>query len=122
MEAMDFGARELALREERRQLSDRLAPQREKWQRRNRAYYRNIERLVRFIVPEGASVLEIGCGLGDLLAALKPGDGLGIDQSPQLVDLARQRHADLRFAVADAETLEAARTGSAWRTWSISSS
>jgi SAM-dependent methyltransferase len=108
MEAMDFGARELALREERRQLSDRLAPQREKWQRRNRAYYRNIERLVRFIVPEGASVLEIGCGLGDLLAALKPGDGLGIDQSPQLVELARQRHADLRFAVADAETLEAA--------------
>src|SRR5258708_28822165 len=53
MEAMDFGARELALREERRQLSDRLAPQREKWQRRNRAYYRNIERLVRVIRPRG---------------------------------------------------------------------
>lgn len=104
---MNFGARELALREHRRQLYDRLAPQREHWQARNRAYYRNIERLVRFIVPEGASVLEIGSGLGDLLAALKPADGVGIDQSPQLVGLAQRRHPELRFAVADAETLDA---------------
>lgn len=107
MDAMNFGARELALREHRRQLYDRLAPQREHWQARNRAYYRNIERLVRFIVPEGASVLEIGSGLGDLLAALKPADGVGIDQSPQLVGLAQRRHPELRFAVADAETLDA---------------
>ena len=42
---------------------------------RTRAYYRAIERLVRFVVPEGASVLEIGCGTGDLLAALKPASG-----------------------------------------------
>lgn len=107
MDAMNFAARELALREDRRQLYDRLAPQREHWQARNRAYYRNIERLVRFIVPEGASVLEIGSGLGDLLAALKPADGVGIDQSPQLVALAQRRHPELRFAVADAETLDA---------------
>jgi hypothetical protein len=57
MEATNFSARELALREEHRQLSDRFAPQREQWRRRNRACYRDIERLVRFIGPEGASVL-----------------------------------------------------------------
>jgi SAM-dependent methyltransferase len=107
MKSMGFIERELALREERRELYGRLAAEREKWQRRNRAYYRNIERLVRFIVPEGASVLEIGSGLGDLLAALKPAEGVGVDQSPQLVGLAQERHPELRFVVADAETLEA---------------
>jgi SAM-dependent methyltransferase len=103
----DFERRELETRGERIALYDRLAPERERWQRRNRAYYRNIERLVRFVVPEGASVLEIGCGLGDLLASLKPSEGIGIDASPQMIGLARQRHPGLRFAVADAETLDA---------------
>jgi SAM-dependent methyltransferase len=103
----DFDLRERAQREERIALYDRLAPDRERWQKRNRTYYRNIERLVRFIVPEGASVLEIGCGLGDLLASLKPADGLGVDLSPRLVELARQRHPELRFAVADAESMDA---------------
>jgi SAM-dependent methyltransferase len=102
-----FSAREQVLREERRGLYDRLAPERERWQQRSRAYYRNIERLIRFIVPEGASVLEIGCGLGDLLASLKPAEGLGVDLSPRHVELARARHPQLRFAVADAETLDA---------------
>src|SRR5437762_11433811 len=72
METTKFALGERARREELRDLYDRFAPQREDWQRRNRAYYRNIERLVRFTVPEGASVLEIGSGLGDLLAALEP--------------------------------------------------
>ena len=107
METTEFHFREQALREQRRTLYDQLAPAREGWQRRSRAYYRNIERLVRFVVPEGASVLEIGCGLGDLLSSLKPSDGLGVDASPQLVGLARQRHPDLRFVVTDAETLDA---------------
>ena len=107
MEMTEFSQREHAQREAHRELYGRLAPEREKWQRRSRAYYRNIERLVRFIVPEGASVLEIGCGLGDLLAALKPAEGVGVDQSPQLVGLARLRHPGLRFVIADAETLDA---------------
>ncbi len=102
-----FDQRERTQREERLSLYQRMAPERERWQRRNRAYYRNIERLVRFAVPEGASVLEIGCGLGDLLASVKPADGLGVDLSPQMVELARRRHPELRFAVTDAETLDA---------------
>src|SRR5260370_8295892 len=88
----DFDLRERAQREERIALYDRLAPDRERWQKRNRTYYRNIERLVRFIVPEGASVLEIASGLGDLLASLKPSDGLAAGASPPLDALPRPPH------------------------------
>jgi len=86
---------------------DRLADVRDRWRQRSRSYYDAIERLIKFAVPEGASVLEIGCGTGDLLAALHPADGLGVDLSPRIVAVARGKHPHLRFEVADAETLDA---------------
>jgi SAM-dependent methyltransferase len=85
---------------------DRFAPERDRWRKRSGAYYGAIERLVRFVVPEGASVLEVGCGTGDLLAALHPSDGVGVDVSSRMVEIARQKHPDLRFEVADAESLD----------------
>src|SRR5438067_7487985 len=85
---------------------DRFAPERDRWRRRGRAYYDAIERLVRFVVPEGASVLEIGCGTGDLLAALQPREGVGIDLSPRLVARAKEKHPHLEFLVGDAEAPE----------------
>src|SRR5438105_5552622 len=85
---------------------DRLAPERDRWRRRNAAYYDAIERLARFVVPPGASVLEIGCGTGGLLAALRPSDGVGLDLSPRMVEIARRKHPHLRFEVADAESLD----------------
>src|SRR5690242_6649625 len=38
----------------------------------DRYYHRLVEAYFQFFIPPGASVLEIGCGLGDLLASLKP--------------------------------------------------
>lgn len=82
-----------------------VAPQLEGWQRRNRYYYRDMERLHQFLIPPGAQVLEIGCGLGDLLASVSPSVGVGIDFSDAVVGLARQRHPQLQFYCLDAETL-----------------
>jgi SAM-dependent methyltransferase len=45
----------------------------------------------RFIRP-GERVLEWGCGAGDLLAALQPSAGLGLDADPAQVAAARRRH------------------------------
>lgn len=86
---------------------DRFADERDRWRARNRAYYRSIERLARFVVPEGASVLEIGCGTGDLLAAVKPSRGVGIDVSPKMIARARAKHPKLEWIVDDAEELSA---------------
>lgn len=68
----------------------------------NRFYQRLVRRYYSFVVPPGASVLELGCGLGDLLAEVKPSRGIGVDFSAKTVALARQRHPGLEFHVGNA--------------------
>src|SRR5947209_3158794 len=67
-----------------------------------RYYQRLLQGYYAFWVPPGLRVLELGCGLGDLLAAVKPARGVGVDFSPSMVSLARQRHPELEFQVMDA--------------------
>lgn len=86
-----------------RDLADRLAPEREAWILRNSYYYEQDYRYMRFLVPEGLRVLDLGCGTGRLLAALKPSRGVGIDISPRMVEVARQKHPELEFRVGDVE-------------------
>jgi len=70
-------------------------------------YYRNrLIQVFRLLVPDGSKVLEVGCARGDLLAALKPGQGIGIDISSEMVAAARNRHPELEFIVADAHKLD----------------
>lgn len=84
---------------------DRLASDRAHWRRRYRYYYRLVEAYFRYLIPSNASVLEIGCGTGELLAGLRPKRGLGIDVSPQMIAMARSRFPDLEFRVEDLESL-----------------
>lgn len=66
-------------------------------------YYRQrLLSVYREIIPAGSCVLEIGCGTGDLLAALAPTAGVGIDLSPQMIEGAKKRHPHLAFQVGDA--------------------
>ena len=67
-----------------------------------RHYQQLLRKQYAFWVPPGLRVLEVGCGLGDLLAAVKPARGVGVDFSPAMIALARQRHPELEFHVADA--------------------
>lgn len=75
------------------------------------AYHRRLERVYRFLVPAGARVLELGCGRGDLLAAVEPAVGVGVDLSPEMVAQARERHPALRFLLADAHEVADALRG-----------
>jgi SAM-dependent methyltransferase len=85
---------------------DALAPARARWRRRARGYHVELERFVRFLVPPDATVLEVGCGTGDLLAAVaSPEKSLGIDFSEAMIRAARSRHPEHRFLVGDAERL-----------------
>jgi SAM-dependent methyltransferase len=89
---------------------DRFAPVEGRWRRRNRTYHRLLEQIFRFHVPPGQRVLEIGCGGGDLLAALRPAVGVGVDVSPGMIALARSRHPELRFEAVAGERLDLGET------------
>lgn len=85
---------------------DHYAEEVERWHALNAGYHRAVARLATFYVPPGARVLEIGSGTGDLLAALRPSRGLGVDISRAMVRLAAHKHPDLEFRHMAAERLE----------------
>jgi SAM-dependent methyltransferase len=89
---------------------DRFGDDEATWKRRNATYHRLVRQLMRFNVPPDARVLEIGSGSGDLLAALEPSYGVGVDVSPRMVARARERHPRLRFEVGAGEELELGET------------
>ncbi len=86
--------------------SDSMASERRKWIERNSAYYEDDWRYMRFLVPEGRRIVELGCGTGTLLAELKPSEGVGVDISPQMVACARADHPELTFIEGDIEDHE----------------
>jgi ubiquinone/menaquinone biosynthesis C-methylase UbiE len=77
--------------------------QQERWRKINEVYYGEDRQFMRFLVPPGKRVLELGCGCGDLLAALAPSYGVGIDFSPIAIQRAKAQHPGLQFHVGDAE-------------------
>lgn len=84
----------------------KTAAKREKWNHRNRFYHRSLEKYFSFIIPHGKRVLELGCGSGDLLNAVQPAYGVGIDFAPEVIDMAVQKYPNLHFRVDDAECSE----------------
>lgn len=72
--------------------------------RRHRYYYDYLTRILQVRVPQGQRVLDLGCGSGHLLAALRPSRGVGIDISGPAIGTARERHGDdsLSFVQGDA--------------------
>lgn len=88
---------------------DALAGERQHWMKKNWHYYQDQIAFLRYNIPAGKSVLEIGCGTGSILAALQPSRGVGIDISAKMIDEARKnlfQLTKLEFICADAEELE----------------
>jgi len=65
-------------------------------------YRRRLIQVYQYLVAPGQKIAELGCSQGDLLAALKPSLGYGVDFSSEMVSRARARYPDLHFVQADA--------------------
>jgi ubiquinone/menaquinone biosynthesis C-methylase UbiE len=75
----------------------------ERWRKINAAYHEDDLKFMRFLIPPGKRVLELGCGTGELLAALEPSYGVGVDFGANTIARARARFPGLDFILGDAE-------------------
>jgi SAM-dependent methyltransferase len=94
-----MSARKLAIRD----LVDRQATEREHWLKRGAAFHGEDLLYLKFLIPEGLRILELGCGTGHLLAALKPSFGVGVDFSEAMIREARKANPHLTFLAGDVE-------------------
>jgi SAM-dependent methyltransferase len=79
------------------------AAQRQIFRKRAAFFHEEDLRYLRFLIPAGLRILELGCGTGDVLAGLEPSYGLGVDFSAAVIEQARRLHAGLEFRVGDVE-------------------
>ena len=93
-------------KEEVRRHADASAAERAKWRRRASFFHSEDLHFLKFLIPEGARVLELGCSTGELLAALKPSFGVGVDLSGEAIEQARRAYPGLTFVTGDIESAE----------------
>lgn len=77
-----------------------------RWRKRNLFYYQWLEKIYRFSIPPKSSVLHVGCECGDLLNAVDPSYGVGVDPEPDNIKLAKQRFPHLNFHLQDVNELD----------------
>ena len=94
------------MRDARRAFQDANAATRDKWIQSNEYFYSQLKSLLRFVVGPGKRVLEVRCTTGDLLAAIRPNYGVGVEIGSTMTRQASDKHPELHFAQSDPELLE----------------
>jgi SAM-dependent methyltransferase len=85
------------------QQAEEQAEVRDNWIKRNSFFYKNDYSYIKFLVGKNARILDLGCGTGQLLNALNPSYGLGVDLSANMISVAQQNHPSLEFIQGDLE-------------------
>ncbi len=83
-----------------------LAGEKKFWKKKKDYYNKEVIRFYKFLIPKKSSVLELGSGSGNLLAALNPDKGVGIDLSGELVKEASEKYPHIEFMQDDAENIK----------------
>ncbi|MCX6057551.1 MAG: methyltransferase domain-containing protein [Chloroflexi bacterium] len=84
---------------------DSIAHKRDNWRGLGKWYHRRLIEIYQYLVSPNQRVLEIGCGMGSLLAHLRPSRGVGVDFSSEMIARAKQRHPELEYHQMDAHDL-----------------
>ena len=84
-----------------------IAPSRHSYRRRHHYYWDEITKYCDYFSHHDISVLEVGCGTGELISQIKGKRKLGLDFSPKMIEEAKKNSTgDTEFRVMDAEELE----------------
>lgn len=84
---------------------EKLAPGRVRIRKKHSYYWDDITYFCNYFSHEALSVLEVGCGTGELLNEIKGRVKTGIDFSPAMIEQARKQFPDLDLRVMAAEDL-----------------
>jgi len=87
---------------------DGLAHIYDEFKEKNQYYYNYIKSLVSELTAKFSyySVLDIGCGTGEILDSLSPKTGFGVDISPEMVSLAKKKFKKYNFIASDFDNLD----------------
>ncbi len=92
--------------EERRAYFESRANNWVKYRKRRSYYWDSITRYCNYYIHEDSSVLEIGCGSGELLAAVNGKVKTGIDFCEPILGQAKKQFPDIRFELMEAENIQ----------------
>ncbi|TRX71046.1 glycosyltransferase [Carboxylicivirga sp. M1479] len=96
----------MKVNQERRAYFESRASNWIKYRKRRAYYWDSITRYCNYYIQEENSVLEIGCGSGELLSAIKGKNKLGIDFCEPILNQAKQQYPDIRFELMAAEDIQ----------------
>jgi ubiquinone/menaquinone biosynthesis C-methylase UbiE len=68
----------------------------------SRYYHQRLAEIYRSLVTPNLRILELGCGQGDLLAAVNPEVGVGVDFSSEMIKRGKEKYPSLQFIHGDA--------------------
>lgn len=84
---------------------EEIAPKRPKKRLLNRYYWNDITKYCNYFSHEDISVLEVGCGTGELLNDISAKRKVGIDFSPSMIKIAKEQFPAIEFHEMEAENI-----------------
>ena len=76
---------------------DSMSKNRDKWIKKGEYFHNEDLRVIKEIIPSESSVLEIGCGNGNLIGKLEIKKSVGVDISDKLINLAKKNFPKVKF-------------------------
>jgi len=76
---------------------DKIAPEYDLWKKKSSYYYSLLVKLFTRFIPAHETVLDLGCGTGQILNAVMPQRGIGIDFSDEMVKRAEEKFPQYQF-------------------------
>lgn len=83
-----------------------IAPRAIAYRQKFNYYWDSITKHCNYFIQEDDTVLEIGCGVGNLIATVKGQEKLGIDFSEKMIEQAKKQFPNQEFLCVDAQNLQ----------------
>ena len=91
--------------EEWKKYFDGIAAKRVQKRKKHSYYWKDITKYCDYFAHEDCTVLEVGCGTGELLNGIRAKSKTGIDFSGEMINIAKEQYPDINFIEMSAEEL-----------------